>query len=128
MTVLTENVINKGDQYTQAEAALCVWKCAHSAGGGARGNLYDWLRGGEGAAQARQNCIEIAHFVEHAYLVGNDSRDALTRWSFDWDVVPVIMQAFMGRCPGGPNEITADIAVEVGHITVITMEVCNDTH
>jgi len=135
MIELTENVINKGDAHTQAEAALCVWEYALSQAGeeksmfkgvASRGALYDWLCDGEGAAVARDNCIEIAHFVEHAYKVANDN-DAMTNWCFDWDVVPVIMQAFRGRVKS-PSDITTEIAIEVGGITRMTMEGCNDTH
>lgn len=123
MTVLTKNVIDKGRAFTQAEAALCIWEYTLQGTDHSK-KVYEWIKDGEGAAQARQNCIEIAHFVEHAYQVGNGGKDALTNWCFDWEVVPVIMQGFVGLCPGGPSDITVEIAVEVGTITVAAMEAC----
>ncbi len=120
MTELTNSVISEGVGFIQAEAALCVWEYALE-----EKPVYDWLRGGEGAAQARTACIEIAYLVEIAYQTasgGDQSR--MDRWLFDWDIVPVIMQGFRGRVPRGPEDITIEIAVEVGNITLMVMEGC----
>lgn len=87
--------------YDECEAALCLWEeCLHrisnarkrakSAGESwidAQDNeeLWNWLRGGEGAACARSMCIDLARDIEQSYMF---ARDLGFDDSFDWEFVP----------------------------------------
>lgn len=80
----------------EVEAAMCIWEeCIHrlaearSRGGieaQEQDELWNWLRGGEGAACARDMCIRLCRDLEQCYLMARD-------WfgfddSFDWEFVP----------------------------------------
>lgn len=82
--------------YDETEAAMCLWEeclgrmnhCRHMGGMSAMEEceMWNWLRCGEGAANARQQCIELAPHIEGSYriaynLLGFDD-------SFDWEFVP----------------------------------------
>lgn len=72
--------------YDEVEAAMCIWEECLSER--ARGNdrIFDWLRGGEGAASARNMCILLADSLDFSYHF------AVKRYGyddcFDWDFVP----------------------------------------
>lgn len=71
--------------YDHVEAAMCLWEeCLHQR---TMGNnvLWDWLRGNEGAANARDMCINFAKDIEKSYRV---ARDCGFDDSFDWEFVP----------------------------------------
>ena len=67
------------------DAALCIWEYSLMCQGQDDESVFDWLRGGEGAASARQQCIELAKDCDESYQValklGYDT-------SFDWEFVP----------------------------------------
>lgn len=69
----------------QVEAALCLWELSLTNRCEGDDSVYDWLRGGEGAASARQRCIELAKDCEKSYItaleLGYDT-------CFDWEFVP----------------------------------------
>jgi hypothetical protein len=113
MTQLETNVINVGEAYNQADAALCIWEHVLECSTGKDTPLRDWFAGGEGAAQARTNCIELAPLVNYAYEVGSGDEFLLDQWAFDWDVCPVIVDEFSELCIG-PGDVTIEIAKMVG--------------
>lgn len=114
-----ENKINTGDEFVQAEVALCIWEYILSKRGeeqekGDMPNPYIWIGGEQGAAHARTQSIEIAHLVEMAYQFGLGEDNRLDGWCFDWDIVPVIVVYFMGRSPDGTAGVTIEHAKECG--------------
>lgn len=71
--------------YDEAEAAMCLWEESIRRQGIRDDDLFKWLAGGEGAASARDMCLQLAKDVEHSYLVAKlHGFDAC----FDWDFVP----------------------------------------
>jgi hypothetical protein len=74
--------------YTEdhVDAALCIWEyCLLLRNDTDDDSVFDWLRGGEGAATARNMCIQLAKDCDRSYTVaaalGYDD-------SFDWEFVP----------------------------------------
>lgn len=71
----------------QVDAAMCIWEYSLHSQAHAHGIevIFDWLRGGEGAASARQQCIELAKDCDASY-----QRAVTLGYSmgFDWDFVP----------------------------------------
>ena len=67
------------------DAALCMWEYCLSRQMAGDNSVFDWLRGGEGAAAARDTCIDFASDLDTSYQVavslGYDS-------CFDWEFVP----------------------------------------
>ena len=67
------------------DAALCIWEYALHCRISDDDSVYDWLRGGEGAASARQQCIELCEDCDKSYQIavalGYDT-------CFDWEFVP----------------------------------------
>jgi hypothetical protein len=84
--------------YTEEEvdAAMCIWEeCLMRQISWKKENgpypdtgppLFDWLRGGEGAAAARDMCIMLAPDVEACWLLAHDEFGFDD--SFDWEFVP----------------------------------------
>jgi len=72
--------------FSEAEAAMCLWEdCLRRCGNGEGDAVFDWLRCEEGAAAARQKCLELAEVVELSYDIAfADGYDD----SFDWEFVP----------------------------------------
>ena len=101
--------------FEETEAALCIWE--HVLQGlPAHREAFDWFSGDEGAAQARTNAILIAGHVDAAYERAQNPTNSngggdLDEWCFDWEIVPVIVSYFMGRCDG-PAEVTDKMATE----------------
>lgn len=88
--------INDKLTYDECEAAMCLWEeCLNrldlrrkSGGYDAmeQCDLWNWLRGGEGAASARDMCMQLAKDIELSYkwaceAYGFDD-------SFDWEFIP----------------------------------------
>ncbi len=71
--------------HDEAEAAMCLWENALHRRIDDDDGLYDWLRGGEGAACARDMCLRLAADIELAYKTAVDEGfdDC-----FDWEFVP----------------------------------------
>lgn len=73
--------------YTEDEvdAALCIWEYCLLCRDADDDSVFDWLRGGEGAALARNMCIMLAKDCDASYAVavalGYDV-------AFDWEFVP----------------------------------------
>ncbi len=71
---------------------MCLWEFALHCRVGNDDSVFDWLRGGEGAAAARQQCMELAKDCENSYqravTLGYDT-------SFDWEFVPRWMRMAM---------------------------------
>lgn len=86
----------------EVDAALCLWEeCLQRlflARTEAKRNhqdwteaqeaepLWNWLRGGEGAANAREMCIYLCKDIEYSYQVARDELGFDD--SFDWEFVP----------------------------------------
>lgn len=74
--------------YDEAEvdAALCLWEECINRQWRGDNRLFDWLRGGEGVASARDMCIlwgpdlEVCWKIAHEHFGFDDS--------FDWEFVP----------------------------------------
>ena len=81
-------------QYSQndMDAALCIWEYALHCKVINDETVYDWLRGDEGAAAARDMCIDLASDLDTSYHVatslGYDD-------SFDWEFVPAWVRLAM---------------------------------
>lgn len=69
----------------EVEAAMCIWEFSLMNQHQGQDNVFDWLRGGEGAASARQQCIELAKDLERSYQI---ARDFGFDTCFDWEFVP----------------------------------------
>lgn len=69
----------------QMDAALCLWEYCLMCQGQDDDSVYDWLRGGEGAASARQQCIELAEDCDTSYQIAVELGYDI---SFDWEFVP----------------------------------------
>jgi hypothetical protein len=72
--------------YKECEAAMCLWEECLLRRANGDDALFDWLRGGEGAASARFMCIDFAEDIEGSYqwaqdVLGFDD-------CFDWEFVP----------------------------------------
>lgn len=69
----------------EVEAAMCIWEYSISRQAVKEDDVFDWLRGGEGAACARQQCIELCKDLDRSYhlarALGYDD-------CFDWEFVP----------------------------------------
>lgn len=77
--------VNDTLTYDETEAAMCLWEhCLHTRSQGCD-LLWDWLRGGEGAANARDMCIRLAPDIERSYQI---ARKCGFDDSFDWEFVP----------------------------------------
>jgi hypothetical protein len=82
--------------YDEAEAAMCLWEeclgrldhCRHNGGVSAMEEceMWNWLRGGEGMANARGMCLELARDVEYSWVIAHDHFGFDD--SFDWEFVP----------------------------------------
>ena len=69
----------------QIESALCLWEYSLECRFSDDDSVFDWLRGGEGAAAARQQCIMLAQDLDASYHLANElGYDT----SFDWEFVP----------------------------------------
>lgn len=69
----------------QVDAALCLWEYSNLCRAFGDDSVHDWLRGGEGACAARQQCIELAKDCERSWRVAHElGYDTL----FDWEFVP----------------------------------------
>lgn len=83
--------INYSLTYDEAEAAMCLWEeCIHRLRDCHPSNrdtepLWNWLRGGEGAASARDMCLRLAKDIEYSYSV---AREMGFDDSFDWEFIP----------------------------------------
>jgi hypothetical protein len=128
MKIIQTNWLKKDPAYTQAECALCIWEYAVESHRRSNQNtqptFYDWLAKpfDEGAAEARSNAIGIAYLVEAAYQIGNDGDNILlSRWSFDWEVVPVICDELMELC-SGPSHVNLGAARLIGKRLVKLMQ------
>jgi hypothetical protein len=76
----------------EVEAALCIWEYCMLRRNQEDDNVFDWLRGGEGTASARQQCIELARDCEKSYHIARShGYDTL----FDWEFVPRWVQLAM---------------------------------
>jgi hypothetical protein len=69
----------------ETEAAMCIWEFCLDRRTVGEEDVFDWLRGGEGAAAARDMCILLAPDCERSYLIakGEGYDD-----NFDWNFVP----------------------------------------
>jgi hypothetical protein len=70
----------------EVEAAMCIWEECINRRLEKDDKLFDWLRGGEGVASARDMCIQLCGDLEESYLLARE-------WfgfddSFDWEFVP----------------------------------------
>lgn len=74
---------------------MCLWEECINRQHVRDDTVFDWLRGGEGAASARDMCILLAPDIEFSYNVakayGFDS-------CFDWDFVPYWVDLAMEIC------------------------------
>lgn len=68
------------------EAAMCLWEECLLRRNQNEDNLFDWLRGGEGTANARDMCIELATDLEQSWQIAYDEFGFDD--SFDWEFVP----------------------------------------
>lgn len=69
----------------QIDAALCLWEYSNLCREAGDDSVHDWLRGGEGACAARQQCIELAKDCEKSWRIAHElGYDT----SFDWEFVP----------------------------------------
>lgn len=67
------------------DAALCIWEFSLMNQHMNQDHVFDWLRGGEGAASARQQCIELAKDCDRSYQIANKlGYDSC----FDWEFIP----------------------------------------
>jgi hypothetical protein len=93
MSTLESNPVLYTDE--EVDAALCLWEecLLRKVGARSKGGLeameaeplWVWLSAGEGAASARDMCLQLAKDIELSYqyarLIGFDD-------SFDWEFVP----------------------------------------
>lgn len=91
-------MLHMNDVFTrdEAEAAMCLWEeCIMRQFQWKKENgpypdigppLYDWLRGGEGTAMARDMCLEYASDIEACYEIATEEFGFDD--SFDWEFVP----------------------------------------
>ena len=71
--------------YDETEAAMCLWEECIRRQTIRDDDMFRWLAGDEGAASARDMCIELAAGVERSYYVAKAfGFDTL----FDWEFVP----------------------------------------
>ena len=79
----------------EVDAALCLWEESlmrqidhkKKHGHDSIDPLFDWLRGGvQGAACARDMCIELSPDIEATYVIARDEFGFDD--SFDWEFVP----------------------------------------
>lgn len=74
------------------DAALCIWEYCMFRRIRNDESVFDWLRGGEGAAAARDMCIRLAKDCEKSYQIANHlGFDD----SFDWEFVPAWVELAM---------------------------------
>jgi hypothetical protein len=70
----------------EAEAAMCLWEECLLRRSQNQNDLFDWLRGGEGMADARSMCIEYATDIEQSWQIAYNEFGFDD--SFDWEFVP----------------------------------------
>lgn len=76
----------------EVEAAMCLWEYCILCRSHNDDTVFDWMRGGEGAANARQMCIDLAKDCEKSYILANQlGYDT----SFDWEFVPAWVRLAM---------------------------------
>lgn len=91
MQGIVKQINDKGQWATwwsedEIDAALCLWEeCIRRRQLG-DDEFFDWLRGGEGAANARDMCVQLAKDCETSYQV---ARECGFDDSFDWEFVPL---------------------------------------
>ena len=95
----------------ECEAALCIWEYALSPVDQGRNDekFLDWLKQGEGWAQARTTVMDITSLCEIAYVWakhhGYDD-------CFDWQFVPAWCQFAMRRIL--PSDLNETWAIQTG--------------
>lgn len=79
----------------EMDAALCIWEfCLHQRCKD-DDSVFDWLRGGEGTAAARDQCVALAADCDKSYQMANTlGYDD----SFDWEFVPRWVRLAMDIC------------------------------
>ena len=87
-------IVSKTNKYGQTQewwtqdeidAAMCIWEHSLLRRSVGDDSIFDWLRGGEGACCARQQCIELAKDCDQSYHIATElGYDT----SFDWEFVP----------------------------------------
>lgn len=99
----------------EVEAAMCIWEHALFLRLQDDDTVYDWLRGGEGAASARQMSIELCRDLETSYQVaverGYDD-------SFDWEFTPRWLKLAM--------EITEENDLTAGWLNYMGVKIYHD--
>lgn len=70
----------------ECEAAMCLWEECLLRRSQDEDNLFDWLRGGEGCASARDMCIELAKDLDESWKLAHEKYGFDD--SFDWEFVP----------------------------------------
>ncbi len=76
-----------GTMYTndEVDAAMCIWEYCLLCRGKNDDTVFDWLRGGEGMAAARDMCLDLAKDCDCSYQIAHNlGYDT----SFDWEFVP----------------------------------------
>jgi len=93
--------------HSLADSAICVAESAVSDGG------MDWLRGEEGHAHFRENCVTLAAYAEVAWEHVSPSSDE-TPFEygdcFDFDFIPNWFTLIRHFCPQGIYQVTDNIA------------------
>jgi hypothetical protein len=109
--------MNTVEIYTrdECEGAMCLWEYCLLQRSNDDDSVFDWMRGGEGAANARDMCIDLASDLEQSYRVakafGYDD-------CFDWDFVPRWVSIAM--------QITEEHTLEGPWITYLGLEAYRD--
>lgn len=76
----------------EVDAAMCLWEYCITCQALDDESVFDWLRGGEGAAAARRQCVLLAEDCDTSYKTAAELGYDV---SFDWDFVPAWVQMAM---------------------------------
>ena len=97
------------------EAAMCIWEFSLMNQGKGQDHVFKWLAGGEGAASARQQCIELAKDLELSYQVARETGyDTCFDWEFvpRWVILAMAVTEHFDLTPGWIDWIGREIAIE----------------
>ena len=95
--------MNERYSHADMDAALCIWEFAISCQARGDESVFDWLRGGEGTAAARYQCVALAKDCDRSY---QDAYNLSYSDSFDWEFVPQWIRHSMAITE--KNELTRD--------------------
>jgi hypothetical protein len=108
-----QEAATKGFTSLDVEAALCIWECLNEwtldsdeemvkLQEAAKDNPHshaairlEWIavRGVTGSAEMRSQCMVLAKWALEVYgLLTKDDEDFFSWWSYDWEVIPLIMK------------------------------------